>query len=78
MIPKLGTGELIVILLIVLVLFGASRLPALGSSIGQALRGLRKGLGGDNAPAPAPGTAGADAVVAASSSATPARKGPDG
>lgn len=37
--------ELIIILVIVLVLFGASRLPALARSIGQSAKEFRKGLG---------------------------------
>lgn len=42
----LGTPELIIILSIVLVLFGASRLPKLARSIGQAGQELRKGFDG--------------------------------
>ena len=40
----LGKPELIVILLIVLVLFGASRLPKLGRSVGEAIRNFKKGI----------------------------------
>ena len=40
----IGMPELIVILLIVLVLFGASRLPEIGSGLGKAIRGFKKGL----------------------------------
>jgi len=43
----LGTPELILILAIVLVLFGAKKLPELSKSIGQSARELRKGLNGD-------------------------------
>ncbi len=38
----IGTQELLLILLIVLILFGASRLPALARGIGEALREFRK------------------------------------
>lgn len=42
--------ELIIILVIVLVLFGATRLPALARSIGQSAKEFRKGLSeGDDA-----------------------------
>jgi sec-independent protein translocase protein TatA len=34
--------ELLVILIIVLVLFGASRLPEIGKGIGQAIRNFKK------------------------------------
>jgi sec-independent protein translocase protein TatA len=40
----LGMQELIIILIIVLVLFGASRLPELGKGIGQAIRNFKKGM----------------------------------
>lgn len=43
----LGAPELIVILLILLLLFGASRLPKLSRSIGESARELRKGLNDD-------------------------------
>jgi sec-independent protein translocase protein TatA len=38
----LGMQELIVILIIVLVLFGATRLPEIGKGIGQAIRNFKK------------------------------------
>jgi sec-independent protein translocase protein TatA len=41
-------GELVVILLIVLLVFGASRLPQLGESLGKAVRGLKRGLNSDD------------------------------
>lgn len=34
----------VIIILIVLVVFGPSRLPNLGKSLGQAIRGFKKGL----------------------------------
>jgi len=36
--------ELIVILLIVLIIFGANRLPQLGEGLGKAIKGFKKGL----------------------------------
>ncbi len=45
---SLGMGELVVILLIVLLVFGASRLPQLGESIGKAVKGLKRGLNSDD------------------------------
>ncbi|RME86577.1 MAG: twin-arginine translocase TatA/TatE family subunit [Zetaproteobacteria bacterium] len=45
----MGIWELIVILAIVLVLFGAKRLPELGEGIGKFVRGLREGMQGDEA-----------------------------
>jgi sec-independent protein translocase protein TatA len=41
---RLGFPELLVILAIIIVLFGASRLPQLGRGIGVAIKGFREGL----------------------------------
>ena len=38
----LGMPELIVVLVIVLVLFGASRLPEIGKGIGSAIKNFKK------------------------------------
>jgi sec-independent protein translocase protein TatA len=40
----LGWPELVIILVVVLVLFGASRLPVIARSIGSSAREFRKGL----------------------------------
>jgi sec-independent protein translocase protein TatA len=40
----LGMGELIVVLVVVLVFFGGSRLPKLGSSVGEAINNFKKGM----------------------------------
>ena len=45
----LGIQELLVILIIVLVIFGASRLPELGSGLGKAIRGFKDSLAGKDA-----------------------------
>jgi sec-independent protein translocase protein TatA len=42
----LRTPELLLILLVVLVLFGASRLPALGKGLGEGMRSFKKAFGG--------------------------------
>jgi sec-independent protein translocase protein TatA len=48
---NLGPTELIIILVIVLVLFGSTRLPKLARSIGQASKEFKKGIDdGDKAP----------------------------
>jgi sec-independent protein translocase protein TatA len=58
MFPKLGMGELIVILLIVVVLFGANKLPQLGKGLGEGIRSFKKSFGGedDEKPTSTPGT----------------------
>ena len=45
--PNLGAPELIIIALVVLLLFGATRLPKLGKSMGQSIRGFKQGLNDD-------------------------------
>lgn len=47
----------IIILAVVLLLFGATRLPALAKSLGQSARVLRKELKSDDTDAPAASTA---------------------
>lgn len=44
----LGPWHLLALVIIVLVFFGPSRLPTLGKSMGEAIRGFKKGLGEDN------------------------------
>lgn len=44
----LGLPELLAILVIVLVLFGAKRLPELGDGLGRFVRSLRSGLQEDS------------------------------
>ena len=41
---SLGLPELLVILAIVVVIFGANRLPGLGRGIGDAIRGFKEGI----------------------------------
>ena len=45
--PNLGFPELIVILLIVIVIFGANRLPGLGRGIGSAIKNFKDGIKDD-------------------------------
>ncbi len=44
----LGTGELVVILLIVVLVFGASRLPQLGKGLGEGMRSFKDALRGNS------------------------------
>jgi sec-independent protein translocase protein TatA len=40
----LGLPEIIIILVIVLVVFGVGKLPEIGSGLGKAIRGFKKGM----------------------------------
>ena len=44
---KIGTTELLVILIIVLLIFGPKYLPRLGKSFGKTIKGFRDGLGAE-------------------------------
>ena len=46
--PNIGMGELVVVLLIVVLVFGASRLPQLGDSIGKAIKNFKRGINSDD------------------------------
>lgn len=39
-----GTPELIVIFILVIVLFGATKLPKLGASVGEGIRNFKRGM----------------------------------
>jgi sec-independent protein translocase protein TatA len=44
MLGSLGLPELLVILAIVVIIFGANRLPGLGRGIGDAIKGFKDGI----------------------------------
>ena len=41
---SLGVQELLIILLIVVLIFGASKLPQLGKGLGEGIRNFKKGI----------------------------------
>lgn len=51
----LGWKELLIILVIVLLVFGTKRLKNIGSDLGDAVKGFKKGMNGDEEPKPDPG-----------------------
>jgi sec-independent protein translocase protein TatA len=42
--PMLGTPELLVILLIIIVIFGASKLPQLGDALGRSIKNFKSAV----------------------------------
>jgi sec-independent protein translocase protein TatA len=42
----MGTGEMILIAVVLIVLFGAKKLPQLGDGLGKAIRGFQKSISG--------------------------------
>lgn len=46
--PHLGWPEIIIILVIILIIFGAGKLPQVGGAIGKGIRAFRKGQSGED------------------------------
>jgi sec-independent protein translocase protein TatA len=44
----MGFGELVLILLIVVVVFGATKLPQLGDGLGKAIKNFKRSVGSQN------------------------------
>ena len=56
MFGSLGVPELLIILLIVIIIFGANKLPQLGKGIGQGLKNFKESIKGEEPPPPPPPT----------------------
>jgi sec-independent protein translocase protein TatA len=48
--PNIGTGEIVLLLLIALLLFGAKRLPEIGRSLGSGMREFKDSVTGHSKP----------------------------
>ncbi len=46
--PNIGPLEIAIVLVIVLIVFGPKRLPELGKSLGEGIRGFRGSISGDD------------------------------
>jgi sec-independent protein translocase protein TatA len=46
---KLGTTELLVLLLVVVIIFGPTQIPKLTKMFGKSIKGFREGMGMDEA-----------------------------
>ena len=47
---KIGATEWLVLLAIILLLFGATKLPAMGKGLGEGIRNFKKALKGEDEP----------------------------
>ena len=47
---KIGATEWLVLLAILLLLFGGTKLPAMGKGLGEGIRNFKKALKGDDEP----------------------------
>ena len=50
--PNIGTGEIVLLLLLALLLFGAKRLPEIGRSLGSGMREFKDSVTGHDKPEP--------------------------
>ena len=50
----IGTPELIIIMVVLLLLFGAKRLPEMGRSVGRGMREFKEAVSGEDKPASRP------------------------
>jgi sec-independent protein translocase protein TatA len=67
--PNVGPWEIILLLLLALLLFGAKRLPEIGRSMGRGLREFKDSVGGKDDP-----DAPAELPVTTTPAETPARE----
>jgi sec-independent protein translocase protein TatA len=44
---RIGIGELVILAMVIVLLFGASRLPEIGKGLADGIRNLKKGLRDD-------------------------------
>ena len=52
--PNIGPWEIILLLLLALLLFGAKRLPEIGRSLGTGMREFKDSVTGNTKPEPTP------------------------
>jgi sec-independent protein translocase protein TatA len=45
---NLGFGELVLIFVVILLIFGSSKLPQLGDALGKSIRNFRRSVSGQN------------------------------
>ena len=66
--------HLAILVLVVVLLFGARRLPELGKSLGAGMREFKGSISGDNAPSATPGLPPAAATAPVVAQAAPATR----
>jgi sec-independent protein translocase protein TatA len=71
----LGTGEIILIALVIMVVFGASRLPQLGDGLGRAIKNFKRAVTSANEIEVAPKKPEADSAATANPEASKDKAG---
>ena len=74
---RLGTTEILLILMVVLLLFGANKLPQLGDALGRGIKNFRKATDGRDPPAEPEASTPAALLTAASALPLPHATEPD-
>jgi sec-independent protein translocase protein TatA len=69
----LGWQELVIILVIIMIIFGAGKLPEIAKSLGQGVKEFREEANAPVVPARATGTAAADTIRADAAAADTVR-----
>jgi len=69
---RLGFGEIVVILIIALLIFGPKKLPQLGEALGKGIRNFKKSAEGHDDDPPAKETPASELPAHAQGSPTPA------
>ena len=82
--PNIGPGELILVLVIVLIIFGPGKLPDIGNAIGRGVREFRKAstdledtIRGESKAAPPPSDASAGEASPAAPAPAPSSSTPE-
>ena len=70
MLPNLGFTEIAILLLILVLFFGAKRIPEIGASIGKGIKEFKRGLKTDEPQDP---PANSDAVIPPAAGGAPKR-----
>lgn len=69
--PNIGPLEVAIVVIIALVIFGPKKVPELGRSVGEAFRGFKSGMSGDEADANKQVTAAEEIPTAGTATAAP-------
>lgn len=72
---RLGAGEILIVLVVVLLVFGPNKLPQLGDALGKGIRNFKKAASVDEPPSAAPVEGAAALPAAAPAGAPSARAG---
>lgn len=73
----MGIGEILIVLVVVLLIFGANKIPQLGDALGKGIRNFRKASSGDDAIDVTPEKRQAEQLGGGAATSAPASAGAD-